>query len=90
MSSITTAASAIRGIDHREAMALAEEEATRLLDVVDQLADDDWIRPTDCDGWDVKALLSHVLGPWRPTRACASSCVSSRSLPRRPSAAADP
>lgn len=62
MSSTTTAVGAIPGIDHREAMTRAEEEATRLLDVVDQLGDDDWSRPTDCDGWDVKALLSHVLG----------------------------
>jgi len=62
MSSITTDATTISGIDHRAAMALAATETTRLLDVVDQLSDDDWTRPTDCDGWDVKALLSHVLG----------------------------
>ncbi len=47
---------------HSEAMALGETEAGRLLDVVDQLRDEDWERPTDCAGWDVKALLSHVLG----------------------------
>jgi uncharacterized protein (TIGR03083 family) len=50
-------------INHGEAMVLAEEEARRLLDVVDQLdEDDDWSRPTDCVGWHVKALLSHLLG----------------------------
>lgn len=53
---------AIPAIDHREAMTLAEEEARRLLDLVDRLSDQDWSRPTDCEGWDVKALLSHVLG----------------------------
>lgn len=53
---------AIPAIDHREAMTLAEEEARRLLDIVDRLSDQDWSRPTDCEGWDVKALLSHVLG----------------------------
>ncbi|HLH99403.1 MAG TPA: maleylpyruvate isomerase family mycothiol-dependent enzyme [Acidimicrobiales bacterium] len=49
-------------IGHGEAMALAETEAARLLDVTDLLDSSDWVRPTDCAGWDVKALLSHVLG----------------------------
>jgi uncharacterized protein (TIGR03083 family) len=49
-------------MSHREAMVLAETEAGRLLEVVDQLGAQDWSRPTDCEGWDVKALLSHVLG----------------------------
>jgi uncharacterized protein (TIGR03083 family) len=52
----------IPAIDHGEAMTLAEEEARRLLDLVDRLSDQEWSRPTDCEGWDVKALLSHVLG----------------------------
>ncbi len=62
---MTTTATDVRAIppmSHAEAMALAEVEVQRLLDVVDQLAEDDWSRPTDCTGWDVKALLSHVLG----------------------------
>lgn len=29
-------------------------------DLADTLADDDWIRPTDLPGWDVKAVVSHV------------------------------
>jgi uncharacterized protein (TIGR03083 family) len=49
-------------MNHREAMGLAEVEAGRLLDFVDKLGESDWSRPTDCVGWDVKALLSHVLG----------------------------
>jgi uncharacterized protein (TIGR03083 family) len=53
---------AIPAMGYREAMALAALEATRLVDVVTRLDDDDWSRATDCDGWDVKALLSHVLG----------------------------
>jgi uncharacterized protein (TIGR03083 family) len=53
---------AIPKIGHQEGMAWATVELTRLLDVVDQLSEDDWSRPTDCDHWDVKALLSHVLG----------------------------
>jgi uncharacterized protein (TIGR03083 family) len=53
---------AIPAMSHAKAMALAEVEAERLIDVVGQLSDSDWSRPTDCVGWDVKALLSHVLG----------------------------
>jgi uncharacterized protein (TIGR03083 family) len=60
--SMITESGTIPAIGHREAMTLAEEEARRLLDVVDRLSDQDWSRPTDCEGWDVKALLSHVLG----------------------------
>ena len=59
MTSTITPLVEIRGIDHREAMAMASTEAARLLDVVDRLAEHDWTRPTDCAGWDVKALLSH-------------------------------
>ncbi len=55
-------AGTISAIDHAEAMALAETEYGRLLDVVDQLDEADWARPTDCDGWDVRALLCHMLG----------------------------
>jgi uncharacterized protein (TIGR03083 family) len=49
-------------ISHKEAMHVGETEAARLLQAVDRLARDDWSRATDCIGWDVKALLSHVLG----------------------------
>ena len=53
---------AARLADHREAMAVAAVEADRLVDAVARLRPDDWSRSTDCVGWDVKALLSHVLG----------------------------
>jgi uncharacterized protein (TIGR03083 family) len=49
-------------VDHDEAMARAEEEYERLLAVVDDLSDQDWSRPTDCTGWDVRAMVGHVLG----------------------------
>jgi uncharacterized protein (TIGR03083 family) len=62
MTTTITGSGTIPAIDHGEAMTLAEEEARRLLDLVDRLSDQDWSRPTDCEGWDVKALLSHVLG----------------------------
>ena len=58
----STDVSSIAPISHEEAMALAETEARRLRQLVDQLAGSDWELPTDCEGWDVKAMLSHVLG----------------------------
>src|ERR1700733_12177828 len=52
----------IPAVTHGEAMSLAELEVARLLAAVDHLSTEDWSAPTDCAGWDVKALLSHVLG----------------------------
>ena len=54
--------STIPRIGHDEAMWLAQTEAGRLLDLVEKLGEADWSQPTDCALWDVKALLSHVLG----------------------------
>jgi uncharacterized protein (TIGR03083 family) len=52
----------IEPLGHDEAMALADEEWRRLLTVVDDLSPDDWTRATDCAGWDVRAMLGHLLG----------------------------
>jgi uncharacterized protein (TIGR03083 family) len=62
MTTTRMAVASIAPITHGDAMALAERETSRLLEVIERLGGDDWARPTDCDGWDVKALLSHVLG----------------------------
>jgi len=63
MSEMTTMTDAPRAlVDHGEAMIRAEMEYERLLALVDDLADEDWSRPTDCTGWDVRAMLGHVLG----------------------------
>lgn len=62
MTHTVTDMATIPKIGHDEGMAWAGTELTRLLDVVDQLTGDDWSRPTDCAEWDVKALLSHMLG----------------------------
>jgi len=43
-------------------MVRAEGEYERLLALVDELTDQDWSRPTDCTGWDVRAVLGHILG----------------------------
>lgn len=49
-------------LEHEEAMRLAQAEYQRLIELVDQLSPDDWLRPTDCTGWDVTAVLAHLLG----------------------------
>ena len=57
-----TEVDSIPDLEHDEAMRLAEVECDRLLAVTDDLREDDWSRPTECPGWDVKDMLGHVLG----------------------------
>ncbi len=45
-----------------ETGALAATENQRVLDQLRALGDDDWLKPTDCPAWDVRALAAHVLG----------------------------
>jgi uncharacterized protein (TIGR03083 family) len=52
----------IPAIEHPEAMRLAETESDRFLDLVRELEDDDWRRPTDCTDWSVKDIVVHQLG----------------------------
>lgn len=47
---------------HDEAMDLAVADYERLLDLVDDLRAEDWRRSTDCAGWDVQAVVGHLLG----------------------------
>jgi len=49
-------------LDHDEWMDLATAEFDRLLALVESLADADFTRPTDCAGWDIRAMLGHLLG----------------------------
>jgi uncharacterized protein (TIGR03083 family) len=62
MNSTVTAVSDIPALEHDEAMAVADVAYLRLLDTVEGLHPQDWARPTDCVGWDVKAVLAHLLG----------------------------
>jgi uncharacterized protein (TIGR03083 family) len=72
----------IAPLDHDQAMVLAGEEYERLLAVVDGLNQEDWTRPTDCPGWDVKAVVSHLLGFMKgnadPAEAARQFAVASR------------
>jgi uncharacterized protein (TIGR03083 family) len=49
-------------LSHDAGMRLAATEYDRFLTELRALSGGDWIRPTDCAGWDVKALVGHVVG----------------------------
>jgi uncharacterized protein (TIGR03083 family) len=52
----------IPSMEHDEAMQIAAVEYDRVLEVVDRIAPDDWAQPTDCPGWDVRDMVTHLLG----------------------------
>lgn len=62
MNEMTTAVEQIPRIARSEARVLAATEYSRMFDVLNELSDDDWLRPTDCPAWDVRAVAGHVLG----------------------------
>jgi uncharacterized protein (TIGR03083 family) len=43
-------------------MALASEEATRLVQLLSSLSDDEWQLPTECSPWTVRDMATHLLG----------------------------
>jgi uncharacterized protein (TIGR03083 family) len=49
-------------LDHEVAMAVAATEYQRVVDTLEQLSPGDWSRPTDCTGWDVRAVAGHTVG----------------------------
>jgi uncharacterized protein (TIGR03083 family) len=49
-------------ITRPEARVLAEREFVRFAELVGSLTREDWQTPTDCTGWDVRAMVLHVLG----------------------------
>ena len=61
-----TAAAAIGprrpALDRRTAMRLAATEYERFLGQLRELSPDQWAAPTECPGWDVRAMVAHVLG----------------------------
>lgn len=54
--------SSIPPIGRAEGVELSRMQYLRLADVLVSLSPDEWTAPTDCPGWDVKAVASHVLG----------------------------
>lgn len=48
--------------DRVTAMRLAATEYERLADLLAELSPDDWRQPTECPGWDVRAMAGHCVG----------------------------
>jgi uncharacterized protein (TIGR03083 family) len=49
-------------LDRPELMRLAATEYSRFASMLSGLQAQDWSQPTDCPGWDVRAMAGHVLG----------------------------
>jgi uncharacterized protein (TIGR03083 family) len=49
-------------LDRDTAYRLAATEYERFLALIRDLRPSDWSRPTECPGWDVRAMAAHVLG----------------------------
>jgi hypothetical protein len=49
-------------LGHDGEMRLPAAENGRVLALADDLRAEDWPRPTDCPGWDFRAVLGHLLG----------------------------
>ena len=62
MMTMSVDARAITQLDHKAAMQVTNVEFARMLSAVRDLDADDWARPTDCVGWDVRAVMLHLLG----------------------------
>lgn len=52
----------IEPIDRKEAADIATRELNCVLDVLDQLAGDDWEQPTDCTEWTIRDMTAHLAG----------------------------
>jgi uncharacterized protein (TIGR03083 family) len=60
--STTNAAARVAAIDRATARRLAATEYERVVDQLRAMPADGWTRPTDCPGWDVRAMAGHTLG----------------------------
>jgi uncharacterized protein (TIGR03083 family) len=58
----TSARPRVSTLDRATLMHLAAAEYDQFATALENLADDDWSKPTDCAGWDVRTMTSHVLG----------------------------
>ena len=58
----STAPARRSALERATAMRLAATEYDRFLRQLRQLQPADWTKPTDCAGWDVRALVGHVVG----------------------------
>ena len=84
-----TDATTIPPIDHAEAFGPAEEEYRLFAEALERLGPDDWHRPTDCEGWDVRHLAGHVLGAMRAAASLREQLSQQREIRRRVKATGD-
>lgn len=49
-------------LSHHTAMQLAATEYQRFAQLLESLHPEDWTKPTECPGWDVRAMAAHALG----------------------------
>lgn len=93
MTSTVIAVADIPVLEHDAAMALADVEYGRLLDAVERLGPEDWHRPTECAGWDVKDMVAHLLGMMErlgdPEEAARQNAAVGRRLETSPQAPID-
>lgn len=61
----TTDGSFVAVVDHAAWMPLARDAYQRLADAFAAVADDDWGRPTPCEGWSVRDMGGHIVGAMR-------------------------
>jgi uncharacterized protein (TIGR03083 family) len=48
--------------------ALVHAERAALVDDLERLDDEDWVRPSLCEGWTVHDVAAHLVDTWRTTR----------------------
>lgn len=60
--STATTLGGLRPLDRRTAATLAATENDRFVGLLRTLPAEAWSAPTECPGWDVRAMASHVLG----------------------------
>lgn len=58
----STAPARRSALERMTAMRLATTEYDRFLAQLNRLQPEDWTKPTDCPGWDVRAVVGHVVG----------------------------
>lgn len=59
---MSTDIATIPAIGHAEAGRLQAVELQRFIELLRSLSTDDWHRPTECEGWEVRHVALHVLG----------------------------
>ena len=62
MNTTALAVGAIHRIERPESTALAIREFQQTSLLLTDLDDPDWVQPTDCPEWDVRAVAGHILG----------------------------